>query len=312
MAALTIDSMEASGALAPELTNEIFRKVREDSLITRVAGTTPMSITGNQYVIRTAEPEADIVPEASPKPVSDLGYATKTVTPVKAATIVYWSKEARIANPGGVFNDIQESMARAIQRQIDLAVLHGKSAKSGAVIPGVEYVNQTANRVTLGTAASNAGGLTADLASGYGLITDAGYEFDGFLADPRFRSSLMTEVDANGAPRYGSEVNLASGYSNVLGLPAYYGRAVSGQIASNTDTNVRAFGGDFARNLKLGFVENITFSRTNTATIVDGDTTVPLWQNNMEAALVEAIFGWVLHDTDAFVAYEGAATAPAA
>lgn len=89
-----------------------------------------------------------------------------------------------------------------------------------------------------------------------------------------------------------------------FGLPVAYGKAVSGKIGAAEDTKVRAFGGDFTNNLKYGFAENITFSRTDVATIVDNGQTVNLWQNNMEAFLVEAIFGWVITDKDAFVAYE--------
>ncbi|ETJ39706.1 Gp15 family protein, partial [human gut metagenome] len=42
------------------------------------------------------------------------------------------------------------------------------------------------------------------------------------------------------------------------------------------------------------------------ATIEDGGKTVHLWQQNMEAILVEAQFGWVLRDKDAFVLYKDA------
>lgn len=304
--AVTLESMQDSGALAPEMSGEIFKRVREKSIVSRIAGTAPMSITGNQFVINTGQVEADIVPEAGAKPISKPGVTLKSVTPVKAALIVYWSKEARLKNPAGVLDNLSEQMADAIWRQVDMAVLHGRSAKSGAAIADVEYVNQTANRVELGTATKAQGGLTADLLSGYGTVVDAGYDFSAFAADPRFRTSLMGAVDLQGRPVYQSTVDLRDGMSTTLGLPTAYGKAVSGGIGGNTETAVRAFGGDFAGNLRLGFVEQITMRRSDQATLVDGGETVPLWQHNMEAALVEAIFGWVLHDTDAFVAYENA------
>ena len=308
MAPVTLSGMEATGLLAPELSGEIFRRVREESAVLRVAGSAPMSITGNEYVIRTVEPEADIVAEAAPKPISDIGLATKTVAPVKAATIVYWSKEARMKNPGGVFSDIQDAMTKAIHRQIDQAILHGKSAKSGATIPGVEYINQTTNRVALGTSAITAGGLTADFLAGYDTVVNADYDFTGFVADPRLRSQVIGAVDVNGRPVYQtSGTDLTAPVSNFLGLPMTYSKATSGKIGATPDQGTRAFGGDFAGNLKVGFVDQISFRKTDQATLVDGGQTVSLWQNNMEAALVEAIFGWVIRDTAAFAAYDAEA-----
>lgn len=308
MAPVTLSGMEANGLLAPELSGEIFRRVREESAVLRVAGSAPMAITGNEYVIRTVEPEADIVEEAAQKPISDIGLATKTVAPVKAATIVYWSKEARMKNPGGVFSDIQDAMTKAIHRQIDQAILHGKSAKSGATIPGVEYINQTTNRVALGTSAITAGGLTADFLAGYDTVVNADYDFTGFVADPRLRSQVIGAVDVNGRPVYQtSGTDLTAPVSNFLGLPMTYSKATSGKIGATPDQGTRAFGGDFAGNLKVGFVDQISFRKTDQATLVDGGQTVSLWQNNMEAALVEAIFGWVIRDTAAFAAYDAEA-----
>ena len=51
-------------------------------------------------------------------------------------------------------------------------------------------------------------------------------------------------------------------------------------------------------------MDKISIRRTDQATINDGGTQVNLWQNNMEAMLVEAQFGWVITDKSAFVAYE--------
>ena len=69
------------------------------------------------------------------------------------------------------------------------------------------------------------------------------------------------------------------------------------------EQNVRAIGGNFSDNVRLGFVEQINFKRTDTASINDGGTVVNLWQQNLEAVLVEAIFGWVITDVNAFTKY---------
>lgn len=311
----TLEGQQKSGLLAPEMVGEIFKKVQESSVVAPMCGTVPMGANGSEYVIATGEPEADIVGEGMAKPVSTIGLATKVVKPVKAAVIVPWSKEARLANPASVFDTIQEKMSDAIRRQVDYAILYGKSAKSDKAISGVDCVNQTTNRVTLGTATAKQGGLSADVISGYTKVMEADsgdYDFSGFVADPRLRSTLLSAVDDFGRPLFQAErVNLADSWGSIMGLPAKFGKVVSGRIAGHAGSNVRAFGGDFAGSIKLGFVENITVSMSNEATIQIGSEMVSLWSNNLEAALVEAIFGWVIESPNAFVAYEQKATTSA-
>ncbi|WP_237242541.1 phage major capsid protein [Rothia nasimurium] len=306
MAATTLSSLESSGILPKPMAQEIIKKVNEESVVQKLAGTMPMSITGASVAVQTGQAQAGIVGEGEAKPVTNAGVAVKNIKPIKAAAIVYWSKEARLANPLGYLDFLQEQLTGAITRAFDLAVLHGKNAINGQTISGVEYVNQTTNRVELGTAAKDAGGLATDLLAGYDLVTgsDKDFDFTGFAADKAFRSKLLGAVDVQGRPIYSNPLNFKDDLGTAFGLPVAYGKAVSGKIGAAEDTKVRAFGGDFTNNLKYGFAENISFSRTDVATIVDNGQTVNLWQNNMEAFLVEAIFGWVITDKDAFVAYE--------
>ena len=102
---------------------------------------------------------------------------------------------------------------------------------------------------------------------------------------------------------YSTQVDLRSQMGNFLGLPVSYGKTVGGKVGAVEEQNVRAIGGNFSDNVRLGFVEQINFKRTDTASINDGGTVVNLWQQNLEAVLVEAIFGWVITDVDAFTKY---------
>lgn len=302
MAAITLEGMTANGYLAPELAGEIFKKATTDSIVGSLAGSTSMGMTGTEYIIQGADPEAAIVGEGGEKPKDSVAFSTKVVKPVKAALIVTWSKEARIKNPGGILDDLQARMADAVRRQVDSAVLYGKSRLDGASISGVQFLNQTTNRVTLGDGLSLAGSII----DGYESVVGGNFDFTGFAADPRLKSTLLRAEDAKNSPIYQADVNLGANTGSILGLPVTFGRTVSQNPTGNkvfADSNVRAFGGDFAGNLKLGFVENINFKTTDQAT-VNG---VSLWETNQEAALVEAIFGWVINDPAAFVAYEGPA-----
>lgn len=299
--ALNLSEIQAAGHLPPELSQEVITRAAERSVVAQVAPRTDMSIKGTEFVINRGVVEADIVEEGKAKPVSNLDLAYVRAIPLKAAAIVPWTKEMRIANPGGVLDSIAERLTEAIADAVDMAVLYGKSVKSRGQITNLPYLNQTTNRVTLGTATAAKGGLTTDLVSGYSEVTAGGHDFTAFAADPRLRADLIGAVDVSGRPVFQSGVSLGASMGSVLGLPIAYGKSVSGRAGTiSEDTGVRAFGGDFANALKLGFIEDVSIKTTDTATIGG----VSMWETNQEAALVEAIFSFVITDLDAFAAYE--------
>lgn len=307
--ALTLDSLRSQDVLPPVMAQEVFKRVAETSVIGQVAGRTDMTMNRGKYVIDAGVVEADVVEEGRAKPVSDVSLSYVEAVPLKAAVIVTWTKEMRRLNPGGVLDRIQEKLVEAINQQIDAAVIYGQSVKSKMAIPNVTYLNQSTNRVALGTATKAAGGLRADVLQGYDLVADGGYDFTGFIADPRARSIFASATDTAGRPLFDSGTTLGNTSTNILGLPAAFGKTVSGRYGiNNPDTGVRMIGGDFANNLKFGFVDEISIDITNTAS-VDG---VSMFQTNQEAALVEAIFSYVIRDVDAFAVYEDGAAAAAA
>lgn len=309
MAATTISGLSALNGLVPKpVAQSILTRAVEQSTVRRLSGQTPMPLTGSTIAVQTGNIEAGVVAEGGEKPVGSTSYATKTITPIKVAAIAVVSNETIALNPAGVWDNIQGDISNAITRAFDLAVLHGRSAKTGAAIAGVEYVNQTTKRVELGSTSKANGGLVGDLVAGYNLVANGDQvlnDFNGFAADPRFKSKLIGTTDVNGRPVFQAGVDLSAGMDNVLGLPVAYGRAVSGKIGASAPTAVRAFGGDWNA-LKYGFAQDITVTTSREATIVDGANTYHLYQQNMTAILCEAIFGWAITDVNSFVAYDDA------
>jgi HK97 family phage major capsid protein len=305
----TLVSGLPNGLVPKPYATAILTKAAEQSVVRRLGGSMPMPLTGAAVAVQTGHIEAGVVPEAGAKPVGQTAYSVKTITPIKVAAIAVVSDELIMLNPAGVWDNISQDIADAITRAFDLAILHGKSSKTGSAIAGVEYVNQTTNRVELGTAAATAGGITADIVAGYNLVVNGTQVFNGYngiAADPRLRGQLIGAVDVNGRPIFQASVNLNDPMDSVLGIPTAYGRAVSGQVGAGADTKVRAFGGDWNA-VKYGFVQNLTVSTSKEATIVDGANTYHLFQDNMTAILAEAQFGWVIVDKASFVAYDDAA-----
>ncbi|WP_405159843.1 phage major capsid protein [Nocardia sp. NBC_01499] len=305
--ATTLAGVDSKGLVPKPLATEIIARVQDASVVRRLSGQTAIPLTGTAIAVQTGHVQAGVVGEGQKKPVSKTDYATKSIKPIKVAALTYFSKELRLKNPLGILENIADDMVGAITRAFDLAVLHGTNPLTGP-IAGVEFVNQTAQRVELGTTAKADGGLSTDFANGHALVEDH-YEFgefSGFAADPRLKQKLRTATDIQGRPIYQDAVNLRNGFATLLGYDAAYSKTISGRyIGGGTDNKVRAFGGDWGA-LKYGFAEELTISRSDQATIDDGGTTVHLWQQNMEAYLVEAIFGWIITDSTAFVAYDDA------
>lgn len=314
MAANTLGGLDAiQGFLPTSYAKEIITKAQEASVVRSLGTPTGVQLRGTDAVaVQTGYIEAGVVGEGEAKPVGNGAYGTAFIKPIKVAAISIVSKELARLNPAGIYDAIQGDIQNAIQRSFDLAVIHRRSAKTGQLISGANPgIAETTQSVTLGTAAANKGGLTADLISGYNTVVSNDGVFNGFnafAADPRFRGQLMGAVDVQGRPVFQASADLSSPIDNVLGLPTAYGRSVSGQVGASADTNVRAIGGDWSA-LRYGFAEEISVSVSDQATIVDGGTTYNLFQQNMVAILAEAIFGWVVVDPNAFVKYVQAAPA---
>lgn len=298
------------GVLPKELVSELFQQVGRESLALQLAGTTPININGATTTYPVGRPVAGVVGEGEAKPLIKGGFATKTIEPIKVAAIAVNSTEARLANPNSYFDGLQVMMKDALVRAVDLAIFHGKDGIKNTIIPGVEYVDQTTNAVRLGTNTPAEGGLQRDLLDGWSAVARKRKPFTGFAADGMlipdlYMARLYGAVDPNGRPLFqpaGADVSQNVG--SLIGLPVTWNdESVSGFVGAVPDTYVRAYGGDFKDNIRLGFVEQITYKRTDQATIIDGDTTLHLWQQNLEAYLIEAIFGWVIKDVDAFAKY---------
>jgi HK97 family phage major capsid protein len=294
---------------------EIFAKATEQALLPRL-GAEQIEVTYGQTVIpvTVTEPQAGQVGvgtsneqrEGGVKPLSGVGWGSRSFSPVKFAVIVTASDEFVRQNPQNRFNSIRGKLSAAIARQMDLAVFHGRDALLGTALQGIDVNNvlvNTTNVVAHDPAGANAGNLINDLLALYDLIGED-YDPERWVFDPRYRTKLaaaMRGVDANGNVLSPGDVNLAAQESSVLGLPANFHKAAPGRIGAYAGPTppVRAFLGDFSQ-LKWGFADEIRFKVSDQATLSDGTNTVNLWQTNQVAVMCEVTFGWVVGDLEAF------------
>lgn len=279
----------------------IWDNVLKGSVAQQLAGSVPVSINGTAIPIPVGQPTAGIVAEGGLKPVATLASKVKTVTPVKAAVMILFSEETAKADPLGEYSRIQKALGEAIARAIDTAIIHGIDATTGTAITGKESLVSTAKNTVIDPAQTAPGYLTKQLSAAYDSVVlddddGAEYGFDHFLFAPKFRSSLVNALDAQGRPLYQSSPDITAKFGTVMGVPTTYSRAVSGYEKAKTGAaKLLGIGGDFKDALRLGFVETITYRKaTERAGGVD------LFDRNMGAILAEAQFGWVLRDPKAF------------
>lgn len=306
-----------SELLPPTVVGPIFDQAQEHSLVLQLGQQIPVTYGETVIPTTTKRPAVGQVGsgtsnaqrEGGTKPLSGTAWDTKSFSPIKLATIVTVAEEFAQKNPAGLYTQLQADLPYAIGRGVDLAVIHGLDALRGTALQGIDTDNVIAN--TTNYKNLTAGNIMDGLLDGYDLVNaDSKFNFDGWAVDPRFRSTLARASvfrDANGNIDP-ARVNLASGVTDILGLPAHFGRAVGGDLDAASDSGLRIIGGDFSQ-LRWGFADQVRIKISDTASLTDANNqTVSLWQTNQIAILVECTFGWVLGDKQGFVKFSNVGT----
>lgn len=285
-----------SNNLPRNVAGDIWKRATATSIIPALSDQRPVILGDNVFPTLTKRPAASIVGEGGAKPGSTIELGAKVMRPIKAVVGLEFTLEAIETNPAGVLGLLEEELSGAIARQVDLAVLHGRNAATGAALTGgAEFLNQTTNRVELTTA----GQSDVELWDGYGLAVANGGDFTGFALDPRLVYSLANARNDKGE-RINPQLQIGSALSTYAGQPVAVSKTVSGQVDASTDTGVRGFAGDWNA-LKFGYALDIPVKR-----IEYGD---PFGNGDLQARnaigyLAELIFGWSILDLGSFVAYE--------
>ncbi|GGM64766.1 hypothetical protein GCM10012275_39180 [Longimycelium tulufanense] len=311
-----------SDLLPKELVGPIFDKAQETSLVLRLGSQIPVAYGETVIPTTTKRPEVGQVGtgtsnaerEGGTKPLSGVGWGTRSFSPIKLATIVTVSEEFARRNPMGLYSQIQTDMAYAIGRGIDLAVLHGRQPLNGQPLQGIDTANVLANTTNhVNFAADPKTSIYDDLLTGYELVVTDRHEFDGWAVDPRFRATLVRAGavrDVNGNLADPRSINLAAQTGDILGFRAEYGRAVGGDLGEAADSGIRMVGGDFSQ-LRYGYADEVRIKVSDTATLTDGSQSISMWQTNQIAILIEVTFGWVVGDLGAFCKFTNTAPSEA-
>lgn len=279
----------------------------EQSVVGQLTNSTPIPLGETVIPVYEGGFEVGYTAEGTPKPVSEVGFSHRTLSPNKFAGIVLVSQEAARLDPLRMLENIQADMRNGVSRQIDYGVFYGRSARTGNVVPNVTYVNQTTARATLGS-----GELADEVLAGYDLAVagNPNGDPDAFAFDTAYRTRLARAgaVSNTVGATIPAIPSLTGAGATLGGLPVAYGRTVSGRVGTQEPTVTKGFVGDWTAGLTWGFSSNIELKRSDQATIVDGaGKTWHLFQDNMIAYLIEFTAGWSV-DPTMFAAYDEAVT----
>ncbi|QDF18414.1 major capsid protein [Mycobacterium Phage Rachaly] len=304
--AQTGDSM-FSGYLQPEQAQDYFALAEKTSIVQRVATKIPMGSTGVKIPHWTGNVSAQWIGEGDMKPITKGDLSSQTVAPHKIATIFVASAETVRANPANYLGTMRTKVATAIALAFDNAALHGTNSPFG------HYLDETTKVVSLadpgGAGVSDLNAYDALGINGLGLLLAAGKKWTGTLLDDTAEVILNGAKDKNGRPLF-----VESTYDQVV-APYREGRILgrptilSDHVANGTTVG---YMGDWSQ-IIWGQVGGLSFDVTDQATLNLGTFATPnfvsLWQHNLVAVRVEAEFGLLVNDKDAFVKLTNVVTA---
>lgn len=279
-----------SGYLEPEMAQDYFAEAEKTSIVQQVARKVPLGPTGIKIPHWNGNVSAEWVGEAGMKPITKGSLTKQTISPHKIATIFTESAEVVRANPANYLGVMRVKIAEAIALAFDAAALHGTDSPFGA------YLAQSTKVRHFSEGPYDVLGV-----NGLGDLVDDGKKWTATLLDATTEPLFNGAKDTAGRPLF-----VESTYSDVvspfrpgriLGRPAI----LSDHVAED---GVVGFAGDFTQ-IIWGQVGGLSFDVTDQATLNFGTEGSPnlisLWQHNLVAVRVEAEYGLLVNDPQAFV-----------
>jgi len=297
-----------SGYLDPVLAQDYFAEAEKVSIVQQIARKIPLGPTGVTIPHWNGSVSAEWVGEAGMKPITKGSLTKQSIKPAKIATIFAESAEVVRANPANYLGIMRTKIAEAIALAFDAAVLNGTNTPFGA------YIAQTSKSVSLidsggaGVATDNNAynGLNAALS----LLVNDGKKWNGTLFDEKVEPILNGSKDGNGRPLF-LEIAPPAAQVTPFRSGSILGRQtiISDHVQNGTTLG---YAGDWSQ-VVWGQVGGLSFDVTDQATLNFGTEGSPnlvsLWQHNLVAVRVEAEFGVLVNDPQAFVKLTNVVTA---
>lgn len=260
--------------LPVDVAQEILAKTQDESAVMTLARQIVLPGRGAAINVIASDPEAAWVGETAAKAVSNPGLGTKIMRAYKLAVIVPFSNEFR-RDVASLYDAIVERLPRALAQKFDATVFGGVSA------PGTDF-----DTFATATAQSIKTDAYAGLVAADGDIAAHGGIMNGVVLAPQGKSVLLGAVDGQKRPLFIN--NVAEGaIPMVLGAKTVQSK---GAYVAGTAPTVGVVG-DWTQAM-YGTVEGVRIDYSSDATLVNGDTTINLFQQNMFAVRAEIEVGF--------------------
>ena len=239
---------------------------------------------GIDIPIITGDPEAEWVSETDEKPVSRPTFGNKNLKGYTLAVIVPFSNQFRRDLPA-LYSAIEQKLPQALAKTFDRTAL-GFETSPGT---GFDTLADAPTQELTGSyddylAALGAVGGASDDADITAWALSKSAEIDALgIADNSGRPLLVQDIQNQGA------------IGSILARPVF-----KSNYAADATTNVVGIAGDWG-STAWGFVEGISISISDQATLNDGGTPLNLWQRNMFAVRAEVEVGFAVRDANRFV-----------
>lgn len=286
--------------LPSEISQEIMQKTQDASAIMRLARSVPLPGRGLTIPVIASDPSASWVAETDSKPVSNPGLSTKLMEPYTLAVIVPFSKQF-LRDARLLYDNLIARLPGVLAKTFDQTVM-GAVAKPGANFDNFAGCTAQSLIASVGHTAYDA------LVAAFDDIASGGFLMDGIGLSPAGQGILLGSTDSDGRPLFVNSVAEGS-ISKILGARTEMGRGLykSGQAAAGSSSGTPAsvgVAGDWSKAM-YGVVEGVKVDYSEDATLIDGTTMIPLFQNNMVAVRAEIEVGFRA-DTSAFNVLTGA------
>lgn len=270
--------------LPSTLSQTIWQETEKASIVQSLSSGMELPGGGIDIPIITGDPEAEWTSETDEKAVSRPTFANKNLKGYTLAVIVPFSNQFRRDLPA-LYSAIESKLPGVLAKKFDRTAL-GFHASPGtgfdtlADAPEVslngDYASYLSALETVGEASDDAD-ITA-----WALSKSA--EIDALSA-----------VDNAGRPLLIQDVQNEGSIGSILARPVF--KSPSAALAGS---DVVGIAGDWG-STAWGYVEGISISVSDQATLNDGGTVLNLWQRNMFAVRAEVEVGFAVRDAGRFV-----------
>lgn len=260
--------------LPAEISTEILQKTQDQSAIMQLARQITLPGRGIEIPVITSDPDAQWVAETGAKPVSNPGLDKKIMTPYKLAVIMPFSNEFK-RDAASLYDALVQRLPLALAQKFDATVCGAVKAPGSNFDTFANCTAQEMEEVYPALIAAD-----ADIAANGGIL-------NGWAISPQGKSALLSAVDGNKRPLFINNVSEGA-VPMIFGAPVVVSK---GAYAAGKDATIVGIAGDWTQAM-YGTVEGVKVDYSQEATLISGEATINLFQNNMFAVRAEIEIGF--------------------